>query len=285
MNNRRQFFKRTGAGLLALGVSSSFPTNKLFGMGLGTGTVAKNDDLFKIAIAGFTFVKFKLEPSIEMTAKVDVHYLCIKDFHLPLDSTPEQIALFHSKLKEKGIIGYGVGPISMKSEAEADRAFEYCKRVGVKLVVGVPTPELLPYIDKKVKEFDFRFAIHNHGPEDKIFPSLESIYAKVKDLDQRIGMCHDIGYTIRCGFDPAENTIKYANRIHDMHIKDVPTAEARGHDCELGRGIIDFPSLIKALRKIKYNGMCSLEYEKDNTDPLVGIAESIGYFKGVMKTV
>lgn len=282
MNNRRQFFKRTGAGLLALGVSSSFPTNKLFGMGLGT--VAKNNDLFKIAIAGFTFVKFKLEPSIEMTEKVDVHYLCIKDFHLPLDSTSEQIILFHSKLKEKGIIGYGVGPISMKSEAEADRAFEYCKRVGVRLVVGIPAPELLPYIDKKVKEYDFRFAIHNHGPEDKIFPSLESIYAKVKDLDQRIGMCHDIGYTMRCGFDPAENTIKYANRIHDIHIKDVPTAEARGQDCELGRGIIDFPSLIKALRNIKYNGMCSLEYEKDNTDPLVGIAESIGYFKGVMKT-
>ena len=283
MNSRRQFFKKTGAGLLALGVSSSFPTNNLFGM--KPEIAAKNEDLFKIGLAGFTFTKFKLEPSLEMIARVDVHYLCIKDFHLPLDSTVEQIAEFHSKLKEKGVTGYGVGPISMKSEAEADRAFEYCKRVGVSLVVGVPTPELLPYINKKVKEYDFRFAIHNHGPDDKIYPSLESIYVKVKDLDPRVGMCHDIGYTMRCGFDPASDTLKYANRIYDMHIKDVPTAEARGRDCELGRGIIDFPSLIKALRKIKYNGMCSLEYEKDNTDPLVGIAESIGYFKGVMNTV
>jgi sugar phosphate isomerase/epimerase len=283
MNNRRQFFKRTGAGLLALGVSSSFPTNKLFGM--ESEIAAKNEDLFKIAIAGFTFAKFKLEPSLEMIAKVDVHYLCIKDFHLPLDSTMEQIAEFHNKLKEKGVTGYGVGPISMKSEADANRAFEYCKRVGVSLVVGVPTHELLPYIDKKVKEYNFRFAIHNHGPEDKLYPSLESIFAKVKDLDPRVGMCHDIGYTVRCGFDPASETLKYANRIHDMHIKDVPTAETRGRDCEVGRGIINFPSLIKALRKIKYNGMCSLEYEKDNTDPLVGVAESIGYFKGVMKTV
>ncbi len=283
MNNRRQFIKNTGAGLLTLGVSSAFPAKNAFG--LESGIANKNENILKLGIAGFTFVKFKLEPSLEMTAKVDVHYLCIKDFHLPFDSTAEQIAAFHGKLKEKGITGYAVGPISMKSEADADRAFEYAKRVGVKLVVGVPVPELLPYIDKKVKEYDFHYAIHNHGPEDKIFPSPESVYAKIKNLDQRIGMCHDIGYTVRCGFDPAVETIKYANRIHDMHIKDVPTAEATGKDCEVGRGIIDFPALVRALRKIKYSGVCSLEYEKDNTDPLVGIAESVGYFKGVMNAV
>lgn len=283
MNNRRQFIKNTGAGLLTLGVSSAFLTKNAFGS--VSDIDFKNENVIKIGLAGFTFVKFKLEPSLVMTAKVDVHYLCIKDFHLPLDSTVEQIAAFQSKLKEKGITGYAVGPISMKSEADADRAFEYAKRVGVKLVVGIPIPELLPYIDKKVREYDFRYAIHNHGPEDKFFPSLESIYAKIKNLDQRIGMCHDIGYTVRCGFDPAKETIKYADRIHDMHIKDVPTAEAMGRDCEVGRGIIDFPALIIALRKIKYSGICSLEYEKDNTDPLVGIAESVGYFKGVMNAV
>jgi inosose dehydratase len=281
-NSRRQFFKKAGTGLLALGVSSSLPAGKLFGMQVQPPT--KKEDLFKVSMAGWTFNKIQLEPALDMMEKVDVHYLCIKDFHLSLDSTPEQIAEFHGKLKAKGVTGYAVGPIGMKTEAEADKAFEYCKRVGVKMVVGVPEPALLPYIEKLVKKYDFKYAIHNHGPNDPLYPSLESIYVKVKDLDPRIGMCHDIGYSAMLGLDPAAETIKYAARIHDMHIKDETLSTAEGKDCPLGRGVIDFPALVKALRKTKYSGMCSLEYEKDPA-PLAGIAESIGYFKGVLRAV
>jgi inosose dehydratase len=282
-NSRRQFFKKAGTGLLALGVSSSLPTGNLFGGKAETSK--KKQDLFKFAIAGWTFYRFKLEPSLDMMERVDVHYLCIKNFHLPFDSTTEQIAEFHNKLKAKGVTGYAVGPISMKTEADADQAFEYCKRTGVTMVVGVPEHELLPYIDKKVKEYGFHFAIHNHGYDDKLYPTLESIYLKVKDLDPRIGMCHDIGYSMLMGIDPAAVTIKYGSRIFDIHVKDVTGATAEGKDCELGRGIIDFAAFIRALRTIKYKGMCSLEFEKDDADPLPGIAESVGYFKGVWNSV
>jgi sugar phosphate isomerase/epimerase len=282
-NSRRQFSKKAGTGLLALGITSSLPTGNLFGA--KTETSKKKQDLFKFAIAGWTFNRFKLEPSLDMMERVDVHYLCIKNFHLPFDSTPEQIAEFHNKLKAKGVTGYAVGPISMKTEADADQAFEYCKRTGVAMVVGVPEHELLPYIDKKVKEYGFHFAIHNHGYDDKLYPTLESIYLKVKDLDPRIGMCHDIGYSMLMGIDPAAVTIKYGSRIFDIHVKDVTSATAEGKDCELGRGIIDFTAFFKALRTIKYKGMCSLEFEKDDTDPLPGIAESVGYFKGVWNSV
>lgn len=281
--SRRQFIANAGTGMVALGVSSTFPISDIFGK--PTDSSAKNQDLFKLGVAGWTFNKFKLEPSLEMMAKVDLHYLCIKNFHLPLDSTPEQIAEFHDKLKSKGVIGYAVGPIGMKTEAEADQAFEYCKRVGVKMIVGVPEHELLPYINKKVKEYGFNYAIHNHGYGDKLYPTVESIYLKVKDLDPRIGMCHDIGYSMLMGIDPASVTLKYGERIFDIHIKDVTGATEDGKDCELGRGIIDFPAFFKALRTIKYKGMCSIEFEKDSTDPLPGLAESAGYFKGVWITV
>jgi len=279
-NSRRHFFKQAGAGMMALGVSSALPAGKLYGMAKKKGPA--KPDLFNVAVAGWTFFKFKLEPSLDMLERVGAHYLCIKNFHLPFNSTPEQIAEFHSKCKAKGVTGYGVGPIYMKSEAEADDAFAYAKRVGVNIIVGVPTFEMLPYIDKKVREYGYLYAIHNHGPGDKLYPSLESVYAKVKDLDPRIGMCHDIGYTAMLGQDPVAETYKYAARIHDIHIKDVTKASEEGKDCEVGRGVIDFPAFIKALRKIKYKGMCSLEYEKDNTDPIVGLAESIGYLKGVI---
>lgn len=239
------------------------------------------EDLFKLGIAGYSFVHFKLDQALEMMRKVDVHYLCIKDFHLPLNSTDEQIATFHATLKASNVTGYAVGPIYMKTTEEVDRGFEYAKRVGVKLIVGVPNEELLPYVDRKVKEYDMRYAIHIHGPDIKLWPSATSVMDAVKNLDARIGLCFDMGHDRRNGEDPIADLKKYADRIFDIHLKNVTAASKEGKTCELGRGIIDIPAFVKMLRKVKYSGSCSLEYEKDMKDPLAGIAESVGYFKGV----
>lgn len=237
---------------------------------------------FKVGMAGYTFVKFDLDKTLETLEKADVHYLCIKDFHLPLNSTEQQIADFHAKLKEKEVTGYAVGPIYMKTEAEVDRAFDYAKRVGVKLIVGVPTYELLPYVDKKVKEYDFHYAIHLHGPDIELFPDADDVWESVKDLDPRMGMCLDIGHDTRNGKDPVADLKKYHSRVFDIHIKDVTGDTKAGYSVEIGRGIIDIPAFVNMLREVNYTGVCSLEHEKNMDNPFMGIAESIGYFRGVI---
>jgi sugar phosphate isomerase/epimerase len=234
-------------------------------------------------MAGYTFNKFNLDKTLETMQKVDVHYLCIKDFHLPLTSTDEEIAAFHAKLKAKGVTGYAVGPIYMRSEAEIDKAFDYAKRVGVTLIVGVPNYELLPYVDKKVKEYGFTYAIHLHGPDQQIYQDAEVVWNHVKDLDPRIGMCLDIGHDTRNGKDPVADLKLYRSRVFDIHIKDVTGTTKLGYSLEIGRGVINIPAFVKMLRKVGYTGMCSLEHEKDMTDPFMGIAESIGYFRGVIE--
>jgi inosose dehydratase len=238
---------------------------------------------FRIGMAGYTFVKFDLDKTLETLEQADLHYLCIKDFHLPFNSTALQISEFHSKLKSKGVTGYAVGPIYMKSEAEVDRAFDYAKRVGVKLIVGVPTYELLPYVDKKVKEYDFHYAIHLHGPDIELFPDADDVWNNVKDLDPRIGMCLDIGHDTRNGKDPVADLKKYHTRVFDVHIKDVTGDTKQGYSVEIGRGIIDFPAFIDMLREVNYTGVCSLEHEKNMDNPFMGISESIGYFRGVIE--
>lgn len=239
---------------------------------------------FKLGMAGYTFVKFDLVKTLETLKRADVHYLCIKDFHLPFKSTDEEIAAFHAKLKEYGVTGYAVGPIYMKTEKEVDDAFGYAKRVGVKLIVGVPNCELLPYVDKKVKEYGFNFAIHLHGPDIAIYPDAEDVWNHVKDLDPHLGMCLDIGHDTRNGKDPVADLKKYKSRVFDVHLKDVTGTTKLGYSLEVGRGIIDFPALVKMLRKVGYSGVVSLEHEKDMGDPFMGIAESIGYFRGVVAT-
>jgi inosose dehydratase len=251
----------------------------------GPKPASETGEKFRVGVAGYSFVKLNdLDKSLSIMQRADVHFLCIKDFHLPFKSTPAEIAAFHAKLKEKGVTGYAVGPIYMKSEAEIDSAFAYAKRVGVKLIVGVPNYELLPYVDKKVKEYDFKYAIHLHGPDIKIYPDAEDVWNHVKDLDPRIGMCLDIGHDTRNGKDAVADLKKYHTRVFDIHIKDVTGKTKLGYSIEIGRGVIDFPAFVKMLRKVGYTGVCSLEYERDMAQPDMGIAESIGYFRAVIAT-
>ena len=186
------------------------------------------------------------------------------------------------KFKSAGINVYTVGVVYMKTQESVDQAFEYAKMAGVKMIVGAPDYELLPYVEKKIKTYDFKMAIHNHGPDNPLYPNATDIWNHIKDLDPRIGICIDIGHTTRDGQDPSVDIMKYKSRIYDIHIKDVDKAAKEGKTVEMGRGIIDIPKFVETLRKIKYCGSCSLEFEKDMKDPLPGIAESIGYFKGVM---
>ena len=280
MISRRNFVKNAGAGLLAVSASSLLPKEELYGSPASKPT--SKEELFKVGMAGFTFRSFTIDQTLEMMQRINVHYLCIKDFHLPINCTPEDVTAFHAKLAAKDVVGYGVGPIYMKSEKAIDDAFDYAKRAGVKLIVGIPSYALLPYVEQKVKTYDIRYAIHNHGPEDKLFPNAKSVMDKIDNMDERMGLCMDIGHDMRDGQDPANDLKKYIHRVFDMHIKNVTIASKAGETCEMGRGVIDIPAFVKMLRKTKYNGVCSLEFEKDGKDPLPGVAESIGYLKGVL---
>ena len=239
-------------------------------------------EIFNLGMAGYTFNKFDLTKTLETLQRADVHYLCIKDFHLPYKSTDEEIKAFHAKLAEYGVTGYGVGPIYMRSKEEVDNAFKYAKRVGVKVIVGVPNYDLLPYVNEKVAEYDMQYAIHLHGPDIALYPDAEDVWNNVKDLDPRMGMCLDIGHDRRNGKDPVADLEKYHSRVFDIHLKDVTGATKLGYSVEVGRGILDIPGFVRMLRKVKYPGVVSLEHERDMDDPFMGIAESIGYFRGVV---
>jgi sugar phosphate isomerase/epimerase len=280
MTTRRRFVQKTIAGLVAAAAAPTLFKENLYGQDTKKEPLPER---FKVSMAGYSFVKFNLDDSLAMMKRMDVRYLCIKDFHLPLDSNEDTIAAFHAKLQASNVTGYGVGPIYMKNEAEIDRGFEYAKRVGVKIIVGVPAHKLLPYIDSKVKQYDMQYAIHLHGPDmPDTYPDADDVWSHVKDLDPRIGMCLDVGHDTRNGKNPVADLKKYHTRVFDIHIKDVTAPTKQGKTCEMGRGVIDIPAFVRMLRKVKYSGACSLEFEKDMTDPLAGLAESIGYFKGVI---
>jgi len=237
---------------------------------------------FTLGMASYTLRLFPVDQAIEMTKRLGLTRICFKDFHLKLDATPEQIAETVAKVRTAGLELYAGGVIYMKSEAEVDRAFAYAKAAGLKMIIGVPTYELLPYTNRKVQEYDIPVAIHNHGPDNPLFPTPQSAYERIASLDRRLGLCMDAGHTQRSGIDPADSAEKYIDRLFDVHIKDTSAATAQGRTVEIGRGVIDIPKLLKTLKRLNFKGTLALEYEKDEKDPLPGSAESIGYLRGVI---
>jgi sugar phosphate isomerase/epimerase len=279
MSNRRSFIQRlsavTATSMIAPVVLQSSPLSK-------ENVVESNVVQFPVGFAGYSFVKFNLDQSLEMMKRLRVKYLSVKDFHLPLDSSPAQMAAIKKKFDDHGITPYTVGVIYMKSKQDVDRAFVYAQAFGVAMIVGVPDEIMLPYVEEKVKLTNIRMAIHNHGPEDKLYPTPKSIFDRIKNMDARMGLCIDIGHTFRAGVLPEDAIKQYADRLFDLHIKDEEAMKPDAKTIEIGRGAINFSALIDVLRKIDYKGICSVEYEKDMDAPLVGMAESVGYFKGIM---
>ena len=216
---------------------------------------------------------------------MNVIFLSLKDIHLPLNSSEEKIRSVVDQCAANNINIYAVGVIYMKTKQAVDEAFAYARKVGVNMIVGVPTYDLLDYAEQQVKDTNIRLAIHNHGPEDALYPSPQSVYERIKNRDQRMGLCMDIGHAVRAGVDVGKGISAYKDRLFDLHIKDVTGTFKEAKAIEVGRGVIDFEALVKSLYKIDYKGICSVEFEKDMTDPLPGLAESVGYFKGSMDSV
>jgi len=296
MLNRRTFLGTGALAMLAAGCQS-------FKFG-SEAPKAAGKVPFRFGMAGYSFHRCTVDETLALMKGLDVHDLCIKDFHLPMKATAAEIKTFHRKCADHGVTGYAVGPIYMLTDDDAKRAFEYAARVGVKTVVCVPAAKgtangrvqnvasraRCETVAKLCAEYDMRAAIHNHGPDIPFcFPTGDSAYEMVKDLDSRLGLCLDIGHNFRAGLDPAASIRKLADRIYDMHVKNVTFDAKKNLARPMPRGDMNMWEVVKALCEVGYAGCCSLEYESfpgKDAKPgvrLDDIAESVGYFKGLMK--
>ena len=237
---------------------------------------------FDLGIASYTFRMFPVEQAIAMTARLGVRKLTLKDMHLPMTITPLQMEAVREKMKAAGVELSSCGVVYMKTEEEVRKAFAYARLAGITMMVGVPDAPLLGLAEQQVKESGIAMAIHNHGPGDQRFPSPESAYRLIEKMDRRVGLCIDVGHTQRLGLDPAVEVERFFDRLLDVHIKDVSSADAKGTTVEIGRGVIDTPKLLKTLVRLGYSKTIHFEHEKDEKDPLPGLAESVGYVRGVL---
>jgi len=283
-NFSRRDFVRAGAVAAAAGIA--LPTGTLAEIRNGErGAQPDEKSAIRLGIASYTFRNFNRAQMIGFLKQARVADVNLKDTkdHLPMDAQTEAAAL--ADYAAAGIKLHAAGTIYFpKDEDEDIRAkFEYCKRAGISVIVaGDPAPTTLPRIEKFVKEYDIRFALHNHGPEDKLWPSPLDVLKVVKGMDPRMGCCIDVGHTVRAGVDVVKAIREVGPRVFNMHIKDLASFTEKESQVAVGEGKMPVKKIFEALTAIGYSGFVDLEYEINEKEPLPGVMESMAYLRGVL---
>jgi inosose dehydratase len=280
--DRRSFLKAGLVGSLAWGGAGSArnliaavtkPERPLF-------------DGLKLGMASYTFRKFSLDQAIDMSKQAGAVSISLKDVHLPYKTTQAQREEARRKVEAAGLFLASGGVIAMKNnESEIRDSFQYAKEAGMPTIVCSPDIEALDIVEKMVKEYNIKIAIHNHGPGDKKYPSPFDVWRLVKDRDERMGLCIDVGHTVRIGVDPVEAIRQCGTRLYDFHMKDETEATANGKPVPVGLGVIDIVGVLKGLKAMQYAYNVGLEYEEKENDPMPGVIESFGFMRGVLAAI
>jgi sugar phosphate isomerase/epimerase len=266
---RRGFIGAASAGVLATRSSA---------------TVVNEFNGFKLGVTTWSLRDFQRPLAIQMIKQMQTPYVSVKEFHLPYRSTPEELVAGRKEFEKAGlqIIGGGNIPLTKNDEADMRKYFVYARTCGMPIMICAPTHQNLKLLERMVREYDIKAAIHNHGPMDKNFPTPKSILDVVGSLDQRIGLCLDVGHTAASGVDIVQAIADAGPRLFDMHIKDVKVPLDESTGCAVGEGALPIVGIFKQLRKIGYTGCVNLEYEFEYDAPLTGMLKSFAYMRGVL---
>ncbi len=273
VTDRRTFLKASAAGVAA--VLTPLPPLH---------NVERGSEGVRLGVASYSLRNFPRAKAIEMVQALGTPFINLKSVHLPYDLTPDDLAAARREIEAAGLQIVGGGTIMFEKDTDDDvrRYFDYAKAAGMPVMVATADPALLPRVERFVKQYDIKVAIHNHGPEDKRFPSPYDVLKQVRTMDPRMGLCIDIGHTVRTGTDVVRAVADAGPRLLDMHAKDLRDLTAKGSQCIVGRGAIPIAAIFEQLQAMRYAGYVNLEYEIDPDDPLPGMQQSFAYMRGVL---
>ncbi len=277
-NSRREFLKSAALGTASLALPAV--TAACSAPDTTTGGAAG----IKLGVASYSLRELSRADAIAAINALRARYVSIKSFHLPYESTSEDLAAGRHEFEAAGLTIVGGGVITLQQEDDADirKYFEYAKACGMPLMVIAPTAATLPIIERFVREYDIAVAIHNHGPEDEHFPGPRDALPVIRDMDARVGLCVDLGHTTRTGVDVVEAIAEAGDRVLDIHAKDLTDLMDRDSQCVVGEGAMPIPAIFEQLVAMGYSGSVNLEYEIDAADPLPGMQRSFAYMRGVL---
>jgi sugar phosphate isomerase/epimerase len=238
----------------------------------------------KLGVASYSLRNFPRQQAIDMTKSLGVRYINFKSVHLAYEASPDEFAKARAELIAAGLELVGGGTITFDTDTDEGvrKYFDYAKAAGMPVIVFTSKASVLPRIEKFARQYDIKAAIHNHGPEDPNFPSPYDALKAVKGMDPRMGLCIDLGHTVRAGTDPVRAVADAGPRLLDMHAKDLRDFKSADSQCIVGEGQMPIADIFRQLRANRYRGYVNLEYEIEPDNPLPGMKQSFAYMHGVL---
>ena len=273
-----------GAAGAMLGVAGSAPTALAAHGTADLKVPAPPPPAVRLGVASYSLRNFPRDKAIEMVKTLGTRYVNFKSVHLPYELSPQELAAARREIEAAGlqIVGGGVITFDRDSDADVEKYFTYAQAAGMPLITATADPRMLPRIERFATHYDIQVAIHNHGPEDKDFPSPYDVLRHVRNLDRRMGLCIDIGHTVRTGTDVVRAVADAGPRLLDMHAKDLRDLKVKESQCVVGEGAIPIAEIFQQLQAIRYAGYVNLEYEIDADAPLPGMKQSFAYMRGAL---
>ena len=285
--SRRQFLQAGAAATVGLA-----------GLSAWTRAEKNNEDAFggfTLGVQSYCFRNFETEPALKRTQDLGLHYIEFYQKHANSNASADQIQALLKLCRDYELtpVCYGVQDFSKNHDANK-KIFEYGKALGIKTISANPEPDSFDSLDKLCDEYKIAIAIHPHGPTGggKLhrWYSAEVIMAAVKDHNELIGTCLDTGHLIRCNvppfnkkLDPPEQIRIMGARNFGIHLKDHDNKADT--DVVFGKGVLDVPAVLKALKDVKFKGHISLEYEAHPEDPSPDMKACVEVFKEAVKTL
>jgi len=235
-------------------------------------------------VASYSLRKFSRARAIEMVKALGTPYINLKSVHLRYELAPEELVAARREVEAAGLQIVGGGTITFERDTDEDvrKFFAYAQAAGMPRIVATADPQILPRIERFAQQYDIEVAIHNHGPEDKRYPSPYDALKHVRSMDRRMGLCIDVGHTVRTGTDVVRAIADAGPRLLDVHVKDLRELKVKESQCIVGEGAIPVAEIFQQLQAIRYRGYVNLEYEIDADDPLPGMRRSFAYMRGVL---
>ena len=274
---------------------------------------------YKLGVARYTMHAVSMDRALEILQNIDCHYMGFKEGTLKYDASDAEIAAYKARCAAYGVEVVSAGPLYYSTEAELKACCEFAKRYGMKYISVVPfewnpkiahikgddpkkvneerrkvipgnewrleSDKMMDILERYMEKYDLRAAVHNHGPDNAyLYPTAEASLKRIGGR-KRIGVCLDVGHERRAGLDPVEFIRKHGDTIVEVHLKNIKIDPVKNFAKEGPRGELDVPGILTALGNVGFDGYCLVEYEKDFAVNEVPLAESFGYYRGVMDAI
>jgi len=250
---------------------------------------------FPLAVQCWSFRKFSFFETLDKVNELGIKYLeaypgqvlskDMPDVKFNENLSDELIRLVKKKLREHNIKLVNYGVVGFKNTEESMRkVFDFARKLGIRTIVTEPQFEDFDLLERMVRKYNIKIAIHNH-PEPSKYAHPETVLEHVKGRDLRIGACGDTGHWMRSKVKPLDAIKLLKGRLISFHLKDLNVFgdKENAYDVPYGKGAANIRDILAELTKQNFHGFLSIEYEnqKEVENPVPSIKKGIEYIKSI----